>query len=178
MILTTSNKNKIKEFKDILGNDLIIQSGKDIKEVDGTMDEVILYKSLEAGKGFIVEDTILICDGKEVVDIRWNQEDKLKNIKTASWIVSLGYNDGKNLNVFRGIINGIIVEPKCEGFGFDPYFLPDGSDITLAELDKQGLKNNFSARKIALLNLKNNNFYSSIKINEIEKWNGKYQNEE
>lgn len=177
MILQTSNKDKIREFKRIFGNELEIQNGYDIKEVMGSMDEVILYKSLDAGKNIIVEDTILTIDGKEVVDIRWNQEDKLKNAKKAQWIVSLAYNDGNTISVYRGIVNGIIVEPSINGFGFDPYFLPDGSDITLSQLDKEGKKDLFSARVKALLNLKNDKAEFRKEIKDIPIWNGQYQNE-
>lgn len=69
IILVSSNKNKIEEFKLYISN-LKIQEGKDLKEVDGTIDEVIIYKAKAAGKGFIVEDTIVSVDNKEIVDIR------------------------------------------------------------------------------------------------------------
>jgi len=177
MILKTSNKSKMAEFKRILGDKLVIEPGIDLPEVDGNKDEVIIYKSLEAGKNIIVEDTILLLDGKEVVDIKWNQEDKLKNTKVATWITSIGYNDGEQIHVYRGIINGIVVEPKVPGFAFDPYFLPDGSDLTLSELDKVGRKEEFSARKIALINLVKNRSEFSIDISKIKPWTGKYQNE-
>lgn len=177
MKLVSSNKNKIAEFKSILGNLIEIVPGKDLKEIQGTMDEVIIYKSLDAGVDFVVEDTILIIDGVEVVDIKWNQEDKLKNCKKASWVTSLGYNDGENIFIYRGIINGIIVEPKVDGFGFDPYFLPDGSDLTLSELDKENKKDLFSARKIALSQLLNKIEIIKKSIKEIPLFTGKYQNE-
>jgi len=96
MKISTSNQNKINEIKRIFPNIEVVK-GADLKEVLGTMDEVILYKSLDAGKDFVVEDTILTIDGQEVVDIRWNQKDKLKNTKKVSWIVSLGYNDGEKI---------------------------------------------------------------------------------
>lgn len=176
MKISTSNQRKIEEIKSIINNIEVVK-GVDLKEVNGTMDEVILHKAKDAGTGFIVEDTILKIDGVEVIDIRWNQEDKLKDTKKVEWIVSLGYNNGTHIEVFRGIINGIIVEPNCEGYGFDPYILPDGSDITVAELDKLGRKNDFSARKFALLNLKNNKPEFITKISDIIEWTGDYQND-
>ena len=177
MKLLSSNENKIKEFKRILGKSLEIGKGKDLPEVLGNMDEVILYKSLLSGKDTIVEDTILKIDGVEVVDIRYNQEDKLKNAKVATWIVSLGYNDGENIYIYRGTINGIIVENinNTPCFGFDGNFLPDGSDITLAELEIKGNKDKFSARVISLKNLLNKKYLSKTNIKDIEKWTGKYQ---
>jgi inosine/xanthosine triphosphate pyrophosphatase family protein len=177
MILCSSNKFKIKEFQRILGDNLTIQSSKDLKEVDGTALDVIIYKSLEAGKNFIVEDTILTVDGKEVVDIRWSQDEVLKEGLKSEWIVSLGYNDGTYIYVYQGIITGTIVKTNCNGYGFDPYFLPTNSSLTLCELDIIGKKDDFSARVIALKNLKNNLYIKKIKISDIPTWNGNYQNE-
>lgn len=182
-ILLTSNENKIKEFKSILGDKLILQKGKDLKEIDGTVDEVILYKALESGNGFIVEDTILEVDGKEIVDIRYCLDKYSKKDVEASWIVSLGYNNGNEISIYRGIIKGKLVSIKNipdDSFGFDSYFIPkenNEDNQSLYELNKSGLKDNYSARKLALLNLLNNIYYSKTLINSIPKWNGKYQGE-
>lgn len=176
MKLSSSNQNKITEFKRIIPELEIIQ-GKDLKEVNGTHQEVILYKALDAGKDMIVEDTILMIDGVEVVDIRWNQEDKLKNAKDVKWIVNIGYNDGKTIYISSGVITGTIVSPRGTGFGFDPYVQPDNSSKTLAELEIEGKKDHFSARVIALQNFKNKVFVSSTDINTIKPWTGKYQNQ-
>lgn len=182
-IFSTSNENKIKEFKSILGDKLTIQKGKDLKEVDGTADEVILYKSLESGRGFVVEDTILEVDGKEVVDIRYCIDKYSKEDVNASWIVSLGYNNGTEIITYRGIIKGKLVSDKSipsDSFGFDSYFIPlrnNKNNLTLYELNKLGLKENYSARKIALFNLLNNSYDSKRLIVSIPKWIGKYQGE-
>lgn len=177
VILSSSNESKINEFKEILPN-LKTVVGKDIREVKGSMDEVIIYKTLEANKNEMVDDTILIVNGKEIVDIKWNI-DKLKEGDKAIWVTSLGYNDGKNITVYRGEINGTITKNRGnEGIAFDPYFIPEGSDFTLAELNKENLKKFYSARTFALLNFKNNKRYKNLKIDSIPKWKGKYQNEE
>jgi len=176
MILQTSNINKLKEFQRILPG-LQSEKGKDLKEVQGTMNEVIIYKSLEAGKGIIVEDTILIVDGEEIVDIRW-KIDSLTTTSDIRWIVSLGYNDGKSIKVYRGIIDGNLVKTDKEGFGFDPYFIPNGTDLSLQELTELNQKDKYSARNIALINLKNKKFTKKIRVKDVPVWTGKYQNEE
>lgn len=58
--------------------------------------------------------------------------------------------DGKEYS-FEGICPGTItLEPRGDaGFGYDPVFIPDGSDLTFAEMDMAG-KNRFSHRKKAL----------------------------
>lgn len=175
MTLSSSNQNKIEEFKRIIP-DLIIVKGADLKEVDGNMDEVILYKALAAGRDMIVEDTILVVDGAEVVDIRWKLKKALSVGSSAKWIVSLGYNDGEHIYVYRGEIDGRIIESNEPGFGFDPYFRPSGSLCSLAVLEKFGTKDHFSARLTALSNLRNNSYVSKTSIDDIPPWTGRYQN--
>ena len=99
IILVSSNKNKIKEFKEMIPQ-LKIENGKDLPEVQSDMNNVILYKALDAGKGYIVEDTILEVNGIEVVDIRWKKSSLSEGDKVR-WIVSLGYNDGQNISVYQ-----------------------------------------------------------------------------
>ena len=181
MKLVSSNETKLKEFQRILP-EMDILKGLDLKEVQGTPEEVIIYKSLEAGKGTVVEDTILIIEGEEVIDIKWKIEE-LKNLKSsncikASWQVMLGYNTGNKIEIFKGIVNGIIIPNSTDtGYGFDPYFLPDGSDVTLAQLEQEGNKDKFSARTNALTHLKIKRKDKVLRINTIPEWKGKYQNE-
>lgn len=179
-ILSTSNQNKIEEFESILGNSLTIQKGKDLKEVAGTVDEVIIYKALAAGKDFIVEDTILEVEGKEVVDIRYCIEKYSKKEIAAKWIVSLGYNNGTEIIIYRGIIEGKLISVDCipqDSFGFDSYFIPliNNNDKTLYQLKKVGLKDTYSARRIALMNLIKNDYVTKKLIKNIPAWNGAYQ---
>jgi inosine/xanthosine triphosphate pyrophosphatase family protein len=181
MKIVTSNINKLKEFKRILP-DIESVSGKDLREVQGTPEEVVIYKAIDAGKDLIVEDTILIIDGEEIVDIKWKIQE-LKNLKSvdtikATWQVMLGYNNGSHIEIYKGIVNGIIIpDSKEEGFGFDPYFLPDGSDVVLSVLEKEGNKDKFSARRNALVNLKMGRDEVVHQISDIPKWNGSYQND-
>ena len=173
LILKSSNKNKINEFKRILGDSLTIESGIDLPEVDSNPLNVIIYKAIEAGENVIVEDTTLIIDGKEIVDIKWkiNELSKINKKVPVVWRVLLGVFQEEKIYIFEGIVNGIIItDPTVEGYGFDTYFLPDGSDITLAQLDKDGEKDNFSARKIALINLLKNRPIKVIDKKLIEQW--------
>jgi inosine/xanthosine triphosphate pyrophosphatase family protein len=177
MILLTSNKHKIAEYRSF-GLDIEVSKGPDLKEVQGTPDEVIVYKSLAAGKGTVVEDAILIIDGVEIVDIRWKVKE-LTNTTNALWVVSLGYNDGETIHVYRGKISGSIradVELPEDAFGFEPLFVPEGSDKTLLELDRIGKKSEFSARRIATDNLLEDKKEFVTYIDQIPQWKGKYQN--
>lgn len=176
--LATSNENKIREFQKIVGNIIEVVKDRDLPEVKGTIDEVIIHKALDAGKDFVVEDTVLIVNGKEIVDIRWKLNE-LKEGDEARWITSIGYNDGENIKIFRGTIDGLITKRKGdEGFAFDPFFVPienNPNQFTLKELDVLGAKNNYSARNSALNDFTDNMFYDSINIENISEWKGEYQ---
>jgi len=181
MKIVTSNTNKLREFQRF-GLNYEMAPGLDLLEVKGTMDEVIVYKALDAGAGLIVEDTILEIDGQEVVDIRW-KIDELKTLNQpegipARWIVSLGYNDGDTIQVYRGIVEGFLINPveiPEDAFGFDPYFVPAGQQFTLAELELEGSKDDYSARKLAVVNMINQNATLEVPVIDLKPWTGDYQ---
>lgn len=179
--LVSSNENKLKEFKRFGLTDISIEKGLDLKEVDGEALDVIVYKSKDAGKGTIVEDTSLVIDGAYIgVNVRW----LLDNIheyagRKASWKVLIGLNDGKSIRLFRGKINGHIskTETELKGFGFDSLFVPEGSDKNLYELEQEGLKDEFSARRMAVNELVADNYSIAFALDSIPIWEGSYQNQ-
>lgn len=71
--------------------------------------------------------------------------------KSASAICTIGYWDGEQVHLFKGIIEGTIVPPRGpEGaYGFDYVFQPNGYDKTLAQLGFQ-VKNTISHRSRAV----------------------------
>lgn len=174
LTIVTSNPKKLKEYNDF-GLNVKAETGKDLPEVDSNIDDVIVYKSLDAGINKIVEDTVLIVDGEEIVDIRWKIKE-MNQDASATWVVSLGVNDGEKIKVYRGFIDGKLVKKDdITGFGFDEYFVPNGTDMTLGELDRIGRKPEFSARKIAVENLLDNNICFDVDIDKIDTWKGDYQ---
>ena len=55
-----------------------------------------------------------------------------------SCVVSLAYPNGE-YQLFEGRVDGIIADSKmdgAEGFGYDPLFIPDGYNISFAQMDK------------------------------------------
>lgn len=77
-----------------------------------------------------------------------NRRARFKTVITLIW-------KGK-VHVFEGLVNGTITEsPRGDGgFGYDPYFLPDGHSKTLAEMT-MAEKNEVSARALAVGKLAN-----------------------
>jgi XTP/dITP diphosphohydrolase len=70
--------------------------------------------------------------------------------KRSAYFSSLiAFYNGISLSISEGRVNGRISDRITEGgWGYDPIFLPDGTDLTFAELNKS--KNEYSHRKRAL----------------------------
>ncbi|PZR39735.1 MAG: hypothetical protein DI538_06170 [Azospira oryzae] len=174
MYILTSNLHKISEYRKF-GIEAI--HGPDIREVLGTIDEVITYKIMSAPPNTLVEDTVLEIGGQEVVDTKY----KLKEIRiqeNVAWVTSLGYHDTTRLFVYRGTTKGKIVVPVIEHpTSFEPCFVPAGATITLYELKQLGMKDQFSARRLAILAYRQQKPHFIKEINSIPRWEGRYQNE-
>lgn len=183
MFLVSSNPRKLAEIQRY-GLNLDLRPGLDLPEVEGIPDEVIRHKALAAGEGAVVEDTILAIDGQPVVDIKWRLAELADHQEVPTqWIVSLGHNDGTHIHLYRGVIEGVLRAPKEPGsvragaFGFDPYFVPQGETRSLDELEQQGLKDQFSARRLAVEHLVNRQATQTWAIADIPAWTGRYQAE-
>lgn len=185
--LVSSNQRKIEEFKRF-GLNIQIDSGIDLKEVQGDLNDVIIHKAIDAGVGNLVEDTILIVDDKEVVDIRWNI-DELRQKPDAKifWITSLAVLDANGfIYIYRGevrcqLIDNIdtLVVPN-DAFGFDPYLVPVIDRVALKhsfyDLDKKGVKDNYSPRKKAVDDVMSGYWIVRLNSNSVPAWTGEYQN--
>jgi XTP/dITP diphosphohydrolase len=172
--LNTSNPGKQKEFKRFFeknGLDLDFSS-IDLDEIDATPLEVVVHKASQMPDHVIVEDTSLDIDGEDVgVNIKYliSHLDQYVS-KKAHWRVLLAYKEQGQVYVFEGKIDGTIVPSQGEGgFGFDPFFLPNGESLTLA----QAKPDNVNARDAAVQALIDGNYiYKGAPIYE---WDGPWQ---
>ena len=178
--LATSNVRKLREFQRF-GLQVSMAMGVDLPEVDGSPDDVIIHKALAAGVDRIVEDTILEVRGEAMVDIRWRLDEVLAlDGAPARWITSLGYNNGRSVRVYRGIVRGHITArgpAPSEAFGFDPFFVPEGSDQSLYMLERLGRKDEYSARKLACDAMQRDRAVLVRPIAQIPAWTGAWQAE-
>jgi len=179
IIFATNNQNKIEEVRAVLGSRFNIITLKeagidiDIPEPHDTLEANATEKSktiFEITKqNCFSEDT-----GLEVAAL--NGEPGVKSARYAGEVRSfddniekllnkLGSSDNKSARFrtvislildgkeyfFEGICNGRIISERKgnHGFGYDPVFIPDGSDKTFAEMD-MAEKNKFSHRKKAM----------------------------
>lgn len=73
---------------------------------------------------------------------------------SARFVCVITYYDGTNFFQTEGVCPGTIVdfERGNNGFGYDPMFIPEGYNITFAEMDSE-TKNKISHRSIALVKM-------------------------
>lgn len=173
MKVNTSNPNKQREFTQFL-KDLDFDAtftNQDLREIDSDPVSVVVHKASQFDEPVLVEDTSFDVDGEDLgVNIKWKL-DRVADLigKRATWTILIGINDGNQVSVFRGQVFGTISEKRGEGFGFDPYFVPDGCTKTLGE-DKP---KDVSARWLALLAMKNGQVFSRNEF--LKEWDGKFQ---
>lgn len=168
----TGNKNKFAEASAILG-DVLVQRDIDLPEIQEIDPKAILQKKLEAAFAheqgeFVVEDTSLYfeCLHNQLPGplIKWF----LKSIGLeglVGMVNKMGVNSAyvqvivayaKNPNeiyFFDGTLQGAIVSPRGEGFGFDAIFEVAGSNKTFGEMTPEE-KNTISHRGQAFKKLK------------------------
>lgn len=182
IVFATNNQHKLRELQQILGNRFKLLSlvdigcNEDIPEESPTIEENSMDKAVyvfeKYGKDCFADDTGLeveALDGRPgVISARYAGEEKNmdKNIEKVlseldgktNWkarfktVISLIIN-GERYQ-FEGIVNGTIIKDKRgeNGFGYDPVFVPDGYDITFAEMDADE-KNKISHRGRAVQKL-------------------------
>ena len=176
--LVTSNARKLREFERF-GLSLSLAFGVDLPEVDGDADEVVVRKALAAGADRIVEDTILEINGEPIVDIRWRLDEAAQlDGAPARWVVSLGLNDGRSIRVYRGAVHGTISgggPAPADAFGFDPFFVPSGCDLSLYMLDRLGRKDEYSARRLACEAMMADRAVLVRPLHQITAWTGGWQ---
>lgn len=77
--------------------------------------------------------------------------DMAEENRGASFVCTIAYVDADSEISFTGIWPGRVAteEHGANGFGYDPIFIPEGFEVTAAELDPE-VKNSMSHRSLAL----------------------------
>jgi len=176
--LNTSNPGKLKEFRVALEPIKVKSTSIDLPEVNADPVTVAVYKASmayeEFGRPVLVEDTSLEVEGVDVgVNVRWLLSE-LPNMvgRKTRWSTILSISDGEQVRLYKGEVTGTIVPSQgVGGFGFDPYFLPDGEVKTLGEVKPEHL----NARFIASENFKDEKCFLVLK--HPPQWEGKWQHQ-
>lgn len=179
LVFATQNKNKIVEIKNLVPDGISIKSAteagfsKELEETSDSLEGNALQKVhqvyLDLNKNCFADDTgleIVVLDNDPgVYSARFagtpaNAENnialvlqKMKGLqerraKFRTIIASLIAGEEK---IFEGVVEGIITHEKkgMNGFGYDPIFIPEGSNLTFAEMT-MAEKNTFSHRSRAI----------------------------
>ena len=179
LIFATSNAHKVIEIASVLPEGYTVQSLKDIgfteqlpetqDTIEGNSLQKAEYLADKLGVTCFAEDTgleIEALDGRpgvysaryagpeatysdnvnKVLGAMQGQPDRKARFKT----VITYFSEGKNVQ-FTGLCEGtILTEPRgTEGFGYDPIFVPDGCNLSFAEM-RLDIKNQYSHRKKAV----------------------------
>lgn len=182
LIFATNNEHKLSEVKSMLAGKFevigLAEAGitEDIPENEPTLEgnahakAIYVYNKLKVN--VFADDTGLEIDALDgepgVYSARYAGPDKkaddnmklvlskLENElnRTAQFRTSICLILNNNTHYFDGVVEGkIISKPKgIKGFGYDPIFVPDGYQITFAEMPS-GEKNKISHRGRAIQKL-------------------------
>lgn len=166
IVFATNNKNKLSEIKDLISDNIEILSLEDINcfddlpenqlTLEGNALEKANYIFLKYGYNCFADDTGLEIDALNnepgVFSARYagpkclaedNINKVLSKLKVCSnrkakfrTVIALIV-DGEE-NLFSGECHGEIIRAQIgdDGFGYDPIFLPQDSELTFAQMDK------------------------------------------
>ncbi|MBT3612319.1 MAG: non-canonical purine NTP diphosphatase [Flavobacteriales bacterium] len=167
LVFATNNPNKLSELQALVPDGIEILSLKDINcneelpETNPTLEENALQKAqyVYQNYGFncFADDTGLEIEAlggapgvysaryaggeckaednmKKVLSKLKNEENRNAKFRTVIALIIKGEE-----NLFQGECNGKITITKIgvEGFGYDPIFIPEGYEITFAEMSKK-----------------------------------------
>jgi inosine triphosphate pyrophosphatase len=173
LTFVTGNKGKLAEVKAILDGVADVTNEKvDLPELQGRPHDVAKEKARTAyrllKRPVMTEDTSLcFCAMNDLPGpyIKWFLEDLglvglnkmlvgFESKKAYAQCIFTVVRGEDDIVVYEGRCYGTIVMPQGpENFGWDPVFMPDGSDKTFAEMSKDA-KNEVSHRARALAKLR------------------------
>ncbi len=168
IFLVTGNTNKLEEWRRQLPAGIEMDSiDIDLPEIQSIDPiEIVTDKAKRAyeatGKPVVVEDVsagleklgglpgpfikfFIKAMGKGALYALAGSEGELAEVSC-----SVAYYDGTELQTVRGVVRGTVVDARGEdGFGFDPNFVPEGQDLTYAEMTAEQ-KDTVSHRSVAI----------------------------
>jgi non-canonical purine NTP pyrophosphatase (RdgB/HAM1 family) len=171
--LVTSNPNKKIEIEEILVGADITTASPEIPEIQSVdLKEIVAAKAKAAyaaiGSPVLVEDVAFELDclnGFPGPFVKWWH--KVAGYDLAVEIAGLqnkygaiarcgaAYCNGDEVCYVEGVVKGRLTSKKGEsGFGFDPYFIPEGHEKTFAQMSPEA-KNGLSHRARAFKELRN-----------------------
>lgn len=183
LVFASNNKHKVREISQILDNKITLLSLnevnilEDIPEDEPLIEGNALFKAHyvhnATGLNVFADDTGLEIEALNglpgVHSARFAGESKDSSANIAKVLSMLNGIENRKARfrtvialifeskeyLFEGIVSGTIIDEKRgeEGFGYDPVFIPDGKELTFAQM-KLSEKNKISHRAMAFEKLK------------------------
>jgi XTP/dITP diphosphohydrolase len=195
LVFATNNDHKLTEIRDILGDSFKLLSLKDlnieedIPENEPSLEGNAMHKARHVygilNMDVFADDTGLETDAlnglpgvhsarfagedknsddniDKLLDLMGSSENRKARFRTIIALIL----DGKEY-IFEGISEGTIISERRgrEGFGYDPVFVPAGSNLTYAEMPLND-KNKISHRARAFNKLKEFLYQYNLKDNK------------
>lgn len=148
------NDSRIKDYRSVLGNTVTIVSGYDKKFVMDDSDTSLVMKSLQAGQGYIIEDTTLTIN-KKVYASAVEKKD-VTGLERAVWTTKMTYHSGAIIHFYEGTLLGHIrgdLPESSDLLAFGEIFIPDGYDLNICEIENRDDVDFKNARQLALTKL-------------------------
>ena len=175
LVFATNNQHKLHEIRKIVGRDIEILSLSDIgcsedlpetsDTIEGNAVQKARYVKDHYGYDCFADDTGLCVNALggapgiytaryagDNHDSEANMNLLLKNLeghtdRSAFFITVIALVENSTVTLFEGKVEGnISLEKKgTEGFGYDPVFIPEGGNLSFAEMDEDS-KNAISHR--------------------------------
>jgi len=183
LVFASANEHKVKEIRSILGKSFELASLRDVNihedipenepELEGNALEKARFVHRLTGRDVFADDTGLEIEelggrpGVHSARFAGEAKDPSANIDKVLQLLGNSKNrkarfrtvialiiDNKEY-LFEGIVEGRIIGEKrgTSGFGYDPVFIPDGKELTFAEMDLSE-KNSISHRARAFEKLR------------------------
>jgi XTP/dITP diphosphohydrolase len=165
----STNQNKYREIQSILsahGIAVDFVQAELVEVQSDSLEEIAKEKARSAfakvGRSVIVEDDGLFIDALNGFPGQYSSH-AFKTIgndgilkllagsasRSASFRSLIAFHDGKRSSISEGRVDGRISDRVTKGgWGYDPIFIPAGTDLTFGELKEK--KNEYSHRKKAL----------------------------
>ncbi len=167
LYFATGNKGKVEEAQFILNHPIEVLD-LELDEIQSmNMEDIVAHKAKQAyekiNSPVFVDDVSLEFEiwhkfpgpfikylqqiGNDLILYMMRNETNRK----VNLIATIGYFDSRDMHYFTGSILGTIATESRggRGWGFDPIFIPDGQNLTFAEMRDEE-KNSLSHRRIAL----------------------------
>lgn len=182
IVFATNNKHKLEEVQAILGHYFDVLSLRDIDCNEDLPENALTFEENAISKARYVKDNYgydcfaddsglevsALNNAPGVFSARYAGEpsDSQRNIeklmremqdkteRSARFRTCIAFISDTAQEIFEGCIEGNIIDTLrgCNGFGYDPLFVPCGYDITFAEMSSEE-KNKISHRALAVQKL-------------------------